>query len=142
MYLGSMNQELNKLEAFEKQLAMATSMLVFMVRGLFIDINFPYAQFPCSSLNASILYPIVWDVVRHLQLTGFKVLALTADGASCNRAFFQMHSIKKAELVHKVQNPFTDECWHIFFFSDVPHFIKTSQNAFTNPFAHSETRKL
>ena len=64
-----MNQGLNKLEAFEKQLAMATSMLVFMVRGLFTDINFPYAQFPCSSLNAStILYPIVWDVVRHLEL--------------------------------------------------------------------------
>ena len=86
--------------------------------------------------------PIVWDVVRNLEVIGFKVVGLTADSASCNRSFFQMHSTTQKELVHKVHNPFSDESRDIFFFSDVPHLLKTARNAFANSFGHSNTRKL
>ena len=30
-----------------------------MVRGIFIKLNFPYAQYPTTDLSADILYPIV-----------------------------------------------------------------------------------
>ena len=66
-------------------------MLVFMVRGLFLKLEFPYAQFPCDSLAGEQLFPIVWGCVERLEACGFKVIALTADGASCNRKFFKMH---------------------------------------------------
>jgi hypothetical protein len=52
----------NHLQAFEKTLTdstskptLATHMIVFMVRGLFSSLRFPYAQFLCSSLNGHTL---------------------------------------------------------------------------------------
>ena len=49
----------NHLHAFERILTdptskptLATHMVVFMVRGLFSSLRFPYAQFPCSTLYA------------------------------------------------------------------------------------------
>lgn len=134
--LGDMNEQIDKLDAVDKLGDVATYMLVFMVRGLFIRIAFPYAQFPCRSLSADVMYPIVWDVVRGLELTGFRVLALTCDGVSYNRKFFDMHR------KHKVINRFTDETRYIYFFSDVPHLLKTARNCFANSFAHSMSRKL
>lgn len=68
--------------------SIATHMLVFMVRGLFSALKFPYAQFPTTSLSGGTLYPLVWECIAHLEMLGFKVLALTADGASSNRKFF------------------------------------------------------
>ena len=66
---------------------LATHMLVFMVSGIVSKLNYPYAQFPCTSLSADHLYSLVWGCVRHLEGIGFKVLATTCDGASCNRNF-------------------------------------------------------
>ena len=76
--LGSVNNHLDDLlgqvcSDYDKSVdEVATHMLVFLVRGLFINLKFAYAQFPCQSLNAATLYPIVWDVIRNLELTGFK----------------------------------------------------------------------
>ena len=110
-----------------------------MVWGLFIGLKFPYAQFPCNKMSGGVLYPIVWDVVRNLELIGFRVVAVTADGASSNRKFFSMHG---KGLINKVKNPYSDDERNIFFFSDVPHLLKTSRNCFANSFAHSMTRQL
>ena len=50
--LGDTNKYLNELKSsMEKSSStnvdIATSMLVFLVRGLFVNITFPYAQYPC-----------------------------------------------------------------------------------------------
>ncbi|MBA4719384.1 MAG: hypothetical protein HRO68_09930 [Nitrosopumilus sp.] len=140
----------NHLQAFEKSLSdsnskptLATHIVVFMVRGLFSSLRFPYAQFPCSSLNGHTLYALVWECISHLENVGFKVLALTADGASCNRKFFKMHQQKPAVCFpHKTANIYADEDRPIFFFSDPPHLMKTIRNCWANSFAHSFTRKL
>ena len=42
----------------------ATHMLTFMVRGIFSDLNFPYAHFPSEGATADQIYPLAWDVVR------------------------------------------------------------------------------
>ncbi len=110
-----------------------------MVRGLF---SFPYVQFPCSSLSTYTLYALVWECVAHLETIGFKVLALTADGASCNRKFFKMHKSKSTPSPHKTVNLYAGEDRPIFFFSDPPHLMKTVRNCWANSYGHSYTRKL
>jgi len=41
-----------------------------MVQGLFIDLEFPYAQFVTKTTYAA---DIVWEVVRNLECCGLKV---------------------------------------------------------------------
>ena len=49
---------------------LAKSMLVIMIRGLFTKLQFPYAQFPCTSLTGDQLY----EAVRRIETCGFKVI--------------------------------------------------------------------
>ena len=65
-------------------------MLVFMVRGIFASIDFPYAQFTTRGISGDQLYPVVWEVVKHLECAGLQVHALTCDKASPNRNFFSI----------------------------------------------------
>ena len=51
----------------------AKHMLMYMVRGVFIKLKFPYDQYATADLSADLLYPIVWEVVRNLECAGFKV---------------------------------------------------------------------
>ena len=142
--LGDINKCIDELETkMDKCDEIATHMLVFMIRGLFIKLEYPYAQFPCHSLNSGVLYSIVWDVVRNVELLGLRVIALTADGVSYNRKFVQMHrSSGSTEMINKIKNRYTDEDRYIYFFSDVPHLLKTARNCLANSFAHTKSRKL
>ena len=80
--------------------------------------------------------------MKRLESYGFKVIALTADGTSCNRNFFKMHSHGDDEIIYKTVNVFSKEKRPIYFFSDVPHLIKTVRNCWANSFAHKFTRAL
>ena len=142
--VGDLNNRLLALERAEmgeQYRSVASNILVFMVRGLFSDLQFPYAQFPCASLSADIIFPLVWDCIKRLETCGFKVLACTADGASCNRKFFKMNN-PAAPLAYKTVNVFSDEKRPDFFFSDVPHLIKTVRNCWANSFGHINARAL
>ena len=60
--LGEVNNELLDMERSEKgevHQCVAKNILVFMVRGMFLKLEFPYAQFPCSSLSGDVIYPLV-----------------------------------------------------------------------------------
>lgn len=130
--LGEMNDHLIQ---FERQVEhstcdyepLANSMVVIMVRGLFTHLQFPYAQFPCTSVTGDLLFDPFWEAVSRLERCGLKVMALTCDGASTNRRLFKLHQAGK-ELVHKVVNPF-DMKRFVYFFSDPPHLLKTVRNA-------------
>ena len=71
--LGDINNYLlnleKKLESSASQALepLAKSMLVLMVRGLLSSFQFPYAQFPCSSLAGDQLYNIFWEGVERLE---------------------------------------------------------------------------
>lgn len=78
--------------------ALAKSMLVFLVCGLF------------------------WEAVYCLEWCSFKVVAATADGATPNPTFFRIHCTKGKEFYH-TPNPFSDDDRSIFFFSDLPHLL-------------------
>ena len=139
--LGNINNDLNQLEKSNPVGSeIATHVLLLMVRGLFNGINFPYAHFATKSITADTLFPIVWEAVEHLQISGLNVIAFTSDGASANRKFYQMHG-KGKEDVFKTSNPY-HEGHSVYFFSDVPHLIKTTRNCWSNSFYHKESRAL
>ena len=70
---------------------LAKSMLVFMVRGLFTPLEFPYAQFSTKDLTGELIFNPFWNVVYSLERLGLKVISATEDGASPNRSFFKMN---------------------------------------------------
>ena len=118
-------------------------MLVFMVQGLFVNFQFPYAQYSTTDLTADILFQLVWDVVRHLETAGLKVISLTGDKGSCNPKFFRLHrkiSSDKSGITYKV--PYSCEKRDIYFISDIPHLIKTVRNSWSNSFSHNQVRVL
>ena len=89
-----------------------------------------------------VLHPIVWEAVRRIECCGLNVLAFTCDGASPNRKFFQMHKFGSSkEPVYKTKNLYANDR-DIFFFSDVPHLIKTTRNCWSNSFSHKNSRAL
>lgn len=112
------------LSAFEQQChsevlshSFATHMLVFMVRGLFSSLEFPYVQFPRVSSTGDVIHPLVWQCIEHLELIGLKVLAVVCDGATPNRKFFRMHG--KSKDTYKSTNIY-EKSRPIYFISDVP----------------------
>ena len=87
----------------------ASHKLMFMVRGIITSLEFPYAQFTTVGATADTLYPIVWEAVQRLEADGFKVVALTCDGASPNRKFFKMHGSNSTNLIYKTENIYSDD---------------------------------
>ena len=141
-HLPAFEEQQQKSSSNEKPHAnVATHTLVFMVRGIFSFHN-NYGQFPCSSLSGDILFPIVWECVRRLKGLGFKVIAITCDGASSNRKFFKLNGVSAEKLTYKTVNVFSEEKRPLFFLSDVPHLIKTVRNNWSNSFGHSSSRTL
>lgn len=112
----------------------ANSMLVLMIRGLFSNLKFAYAQFPCTALAGDQMFEPFWEAAYNLERCGFKVLALTCDGLAANRRLFKLHSpnIDPEAFVHKVVNPYAADGRFVFFFSDPPHLVKTTRNGWAN----------
>ena len=45
---------------------LAKTVMVFIVRGLFNKLQFPYAQFPCTKLRGDLLFEPFWEAVLRL----------------------------------------------------------------------------
>ena len=56
-----------------------------------MSLKFPYVQYPTFDLTADGLFPLAWDVIRHLEAAGFKIVSLTTDKGSRNPKFFYLH---------------------------------------------------
>ena len=70
MNLGDMNNHLIRLQEAteeEKIKALAKSLLVIMVRGLFSSLQFPYAQFACLNLTGDLMFDVFWEAVERLE---------------------------------------------------------------------------
>ena len=86
---------------------LAKTMFVFMVRGVFSSLQFPYLQLPCATITGDLLFDPFWETVYRLERLGLQVLAATADGASTNRRLIKIHKLrrKRGEITYKVLNP-------------------------------------
>ena len=123
----------------------AKYMLSFYVRGIFTNVNFPYAHFPIRGATAGELYLLVWDAILHLEMLGLKVMAVTCDGAATNRKFFKMHKLSsdlEGSTFYKTENLYSEEKRFIYFISDVPHLIKTVRNCRGNSYGRNRHRAL
>lgn len=156
--LGNMNNHLLQFEASLQndthQEQLAKTMLVFMVRGLFGRLNFPYVQFACANLTGELILQPLWEAISRLERQGFKVLGLTCDGASSNRRLWTLHQeikrhvMKKKsigtdhddkgneDIFYKVPNVFAADSRDFYFFSDPPHLIKTARNCWASKARH------
>ena len=125
---------------------LATYMLVFMVRGITIRLEYPLAHFPCNGgITADSIFPLVWDAVRHLETIGIKVVASTSDGASTNRRFVKIHKPPKSAkglVIYKTKNIYSEDGRNLFFIADVPHLMKTVRNNWENSGWNKKTRQL
>ena len=130
---------------------LASTMMVFMVKGLLTRLQFPYAHFPCRDITGDLLFEPFWGkqflgwkgwdlrclfiiIVFANSLHTFKVMGATFDGASINRRLVRLHSKHNKEkgIMHKVLNPFSIDARSFFFFSDPPHLIKTTRNCWAS----------
>ena len=65
--MGDINNQLLRFECSledtnDLQETVAKQMLVFMVRGIFASVDFPYAQYTTRGISGDQLYPVVWEV--------------------------------------------------------------------------------
>ena len=137
--LGGVVQQLNdyedRLSGGSNVRPLAKTMMVFMVKGIFCNINFPYAQFPMASTKAHDIFPLLWQTIDRLELNNIHVLGITGDGASVNRKVFQMHG--STPNTYKCTNVYsTGGSRELFFFSDPPHLLKTIRNAVASKSRH------
>ena len=108
---------------------LAKTMLVFMVRGLFTKLAFPYSQFACSSITGDLLFDPMWEAISRLERQDIRVLVITCDGASVNCRLWKVHATKDGdEITHKVTNIFANPTRPLFSISDPPHLLKTIRN--------------
>ena len=123
----------------------ATHMLVIMIRGITTTLRFPYAHFPTSEVTASYLYDIVWEAIRRIESIGLKVASVTCDGAATNKKFFRLctSSQSQEKSTHfKCRNPYSEDDCPLYFFSDVPHLIKTTRNCWSHSYVGSKRRAM
>ena len=78
--LGDITSQLKTLEdepianpLFPPEL-LANSTTTSMVRGLFLNIQFPYVYFPSRKVMGYMLFNRLWDAVTRLERCGFKVI--------------------------------------------------------------------
>ncbi len=86
-------------------------------------------------LSGEQIFPLVWDVVKSLELYDIPVVSLTSDGAKPNRRFYRMcqDSEKRVGVPRRTTNPYRVDS-ELFFFCDAPHLVKTARNCFSNSF--------
>ena len=117
----------------DKPNELATHVLVFMVKSIVNTLSISLATFATTGVSSFQLMPIFWTAIRYLEKINLKVISATADGASPNRKFFRIHKFMDGDagknVVYRAQSIYAKEKRFIFFFfSDVPHLIKTSRN--------------
>jgi len=135
--ISNINNQLLEFEAMidkgDSQPSLASSMMLFMVKGLLHKFDYPYAQFACGSMSGDLMFDPVWEAVSRLERIGFFVLGLCCDGASSNRKLWKLHSVSN-ELLYKIPNVYaSDGKRFLYFISDPPHLLKTIRNSWYNP---------
>ncbi|XP_076803013.1 uncharacterized protein LOC143447005 isoform X2 [Clavelina lepadiformis] len=107
--------------------APATHALQFYGRSILSNFSRPIVFYATKNTKAFHLVSMFWEVVESLAGCGFTVLALVADGASCNRKLFQLLNNSNLTVPYKCINIYQPEM-PIYLISDPPHLLKTACN--------------
>ncbi|KAJ1528931.1 hypothetical protein ONE63_007300 [Megalurothrips usitatus] len=132
IYLKSPSAYNELQKVFEPEIA--TKVMAFMVRGVSSKVKDVIASYPVLNPSPKQIYLWTWDVIGALERSGIRVIALICDGAPTNRSFIKLH--QPITEVHSgvILDTVNKHAPHrpLFFFSDVPHLIKTIRNALYN----------
>lgn len=138
--LDKIDQEVATLDSLldnpDKQLEpeIATKILSFMVKACSSKVKDVVASFPVCNPSPKQMYSWTWEVIGALEKSGVKIIAFVCDGAPSNRAFFKLHKpVTKlpSGVIFDTINKYDPEKV-LYFFSDIPHLLKTIRNAFFN----------
>ena len=139
-YLFRCNKRENNEETLSKRLA--TYVNVFMIRGIYSNLESVIGYHASCGFTGDQLYPLVWEATRVLEAIGFKVRSWVCDGASPNRSFFKLNDVlNEVGIAYSTVNRFAPDR-KIYFISDVPHLLKTTRNNLENSHGHMNTRNL
>ena len=116
----------------EKVDEIASHALVFFIRGICTELKFSLAYFATNGVTSHQLMPLFWEAIGMLELScNLWVIASTSDGASPNRRLYRMHkpldNNAEDEFCYRTINLYAPHRY-IYFFSDVPHLVKTTRN--------------
>ena len=116
----------------EKVDEIASHALVFFIRGICTELKFSLAYFATNGVTSHQLMPLFWEAIGILELTcNLWVIASTSDGASPNRRLYRMHkpldNNAEDDICYRTINLYAPHRY-IYFFSDVPHLVKTTRN--------------
>lgn len=132
--MKNMEKWIDATEEVEPDEAVASKVLVYMVKGVSNGIKEVVATYAVATLSANQLYDWTWHIIGDLERHGIAVVAVVCDGSSVNRAFIKKH---KPATVHPSGIIF--DTWNkaargrkLYFLSDVPHLLKTIRNCFLN----------
>ena len=141
--LGDVNQELDQIlngDSYSKEAA--THVNCFMARGLFLHLDEVYGYFFTKGVKARELFYTMWRGIHLLELAGFRVRGIVADGAKANRKLFSLNTLEGQDKpIHY--------CYHlkrpgekVYFFADVPHLLKTTRNNWEKSHWNTKTKNL
>ena len=145
--MGEINEEIKKFqETFEEDSTayehnLSSHVIVYMVRGIFTNLAYPFAYFGSNGFSSAQLYPCTLEATKILTSIGFHVRAFVSDGATPNRKFYKMMCTDDPDNINWTWNPF-EEDEKIYFFSDPPHLLKTTRNCMENSQWNCKTRNL
>ena len=116
----------------EKVDEIASHALVFFIRDICTELKFSLAYFATNGVSSHQLMPLFWEAIGILELScNLWVIASTSDGASPNRRLYRMHkpldNNAEDEFCYRTINLYAPHRY-IYYFSDVPHLVKTRRN--------------
>ena len=99
---------------FQKVDTLVSHILVFYVRSVMNPLSYAFASFATAGIKSFQLFPLFWRAVAILERTcKLKVIAATADGASPNQCFYNMHMSKENEngngTIYKARNIYAND---------------------------------
>ena len=123
----------------------AKYVIVFMVRGIFSDLQYAFGHVKVPIAIKSFI--VLIEAIRVLESIRLYVRAITADVASPNRKYFNLHKSgnqekdAKDDVVYWIYNPWAP-LRKTYFICDVPPLIKTTSNNTENSHGNLNTRNL
>ena len=113
---------------------------VFFERGIFSKLCSPTGYDSSMGFTGDQLFPLVWESTRILEELGFKVKSWTCYVATPNQKFLRINSDGQNQDYY-ARNIF-DQNSKMYFFSNVPHLLKTTKNNIENSHGNINSRNL
>ena len=86
--LGAINEELKNTDLLISGNTMATHMMATMVKAVCSDFKFQLSHYATTNTTVGEIFPIVWEVVEHLELRGLQFWSCDLRRSLCKSSLF------------------------------------------------------